>query len=49
MSEVLSIHGSKDDTIPVSDAKNIAKNISQHKLVIVNGADHKYVDNKNSD
>ncbi|KAJ4965571.1 hypothetical protein NE237_017420 [Protea cynaroides] len=39
---VLTIHGSKDETIPVEDALEFAKVIPNHKLQIVEGADHGY-------
>ncbi|CAN8278072.1 unnamed protein product [Cochlearia groenlandica] len=39
---VLTIHGSEDELIPVEDAKEFAKIIPNHKLEIVEGADHSY-------
>ncbi|EXB38856.1 hypothetical protein L484_027290 [Morus notabilis] len=39
---VLTIHGSADDIIPVEDAFEFAKIIPNHKLRIVEGADHGY-------
>ncbi|CAH8366875.1 unnamed protein product [Eruca vesicaria subsp. sativa] len=39
---VLTVHGSEDEVIPVSDAKEFAKIIPNHKLEIVEGADHCY-------
>ncbi|CAN0915085.1 Putative uncharacterized protein YDL057W [Linum grandiflorum] len=37
---VLTIHGSADETVPVEDALEFAKVIPNHKLHIVEGADH---------
>ncbi|XVF88767.1 hypothetical protein PTKIN_Ptkin19aG0078100 [Pterospermum kingtungense] len=39
---VLTVHGSADKTIPVEDALEFAKIIPNHKLHIVEGADHNY-------
>lgn len=39
---VLTVHGSDDEVIPVGDAKEFAKIIPNHKLEIVEGADHSY-------
>ncbi|XP_042506421.1 uncharacterized protein YfhR-like isoform X1 [Macadamia integrifolia] len=39
---VLTVHGSKDQIIPVEDALEFAKVIPNHKLHIVEGADHGY-------
>ncbi|XWS26687.1 hypothetical protein CRYUN_Cryun26dG0051600 [Craigia yunnanensis] len=39
---VLTVHGSVDETIPVEDALEFAKIIPNHKLHIVEGADHNY-------
>ncbi|KAH0849656.1 hypothetical protein HID58_096205 [Brassica napus] len=39
---VLTVHGSDDEVIPVEDAKEFAKIIPNHKLTIVEGADHCY-------
>ncbi|PON37383.1 Alpha/Beta hydrolase fold containing protein [Trema orientale] len=39
---VLTIHGSVDEMIPVEDATEFDKIISNHKLRIVEGADHDY-------
>ncbi|KAF5815299.1 putative alpha/Beta hydrolase [Helianthus annuus] len=39
---VLSIHGSADKIVPMKDAKEFAKHILDHKLCIINGADHEY-------
>ena len=38
--EVLIVHGNKDDTIPVSDAKMFSKCIPHNTLEIIDGADH---------
>ncbi|KAL0713758.1 hypothetical protein Bca4012_020736 [Brassica carinata] len=39
---VLTVHGSEDEIIPVEDAREFAKIIANHKLEIVEGADHWY-------
>ncbi|CAL9216725.1 unnamed protein product [Arabidopsis halleri] len=39
---VLTVHGSADEVIPLGDAKEFAKIIPNHKLEIVEGADHCY-------
>ncbi|XP_062091043.1 uncharacterized protein LOC133797224 isoform X2 [Humulus lupulus] len=39
---VLTVHGSEDEIIPVKDAHEFAKIIPDHKLHIVEGADHCY-------
>ncbi|CAI0387922.1 unnamed protein product [Linum tenue] len=39
---VLTIHGSADEIIPVEDALEFAKIIPNHKLHIIEGADHGY-------
>ncbi|GMN53098.1 hypothetical protein TIFTF001_022232 [Ficus carica] len=39
---VLTIHGSADEIIPVEDALEFAKIIPNHKLCIVEGANHRY-------
>uniref|UniRef100_M4DSL5 Serine aminopeptidase S33 domain-containing protein n=1 Tax=Brassica campestris TaxID=3711 RepID=M4DSL5_BRACM len=38
----LTVHGSDDEVTPVEDAKEFAKIIPNHKLTIVEGADHCY-------
>lgn len=42
--QVLTIHGSKDATIPESSAHEYAKLISNHTLHVVQGGDHCYND-----
>lgn len=42
ISEVLTIHGTADPTIPVEDAHSYAKVISTHTLTLVEGADHSF-------
>ncbi|KAI3896432.1 hypothetical protein MKX03_008594 [Papaver bracteatum] len=37
---VFTVHGSQDDLVPVEDAFEFAKIIRNHKLYIVEGADH---------
>ncbi|KAE8700330.1 translation machinery-associated protein 22 [Hibiscus syriacus] len=39
---VLTVHGSADETIPVEDAFEFAKIIPNHKLHVVEGANHNY-------
>ncbi|XAR67156.1 Feruloyl esterase [Bertholletia excelsa] len=39
---VYTVHGSDDEVIPVKDAKEFAKIIPNHKLQIIEGADHGY-------
>lgn len=39
---VLTVHGTEDEIIPVDDAKEFDKIISNHKLYILEGADHNY-------
>ncbi|KAK4774955.1 hypothetical protein SAY86_009890 [Trapa natans] len=39
---VLTVHGSNDNAIPVEDATEFSKIISNHELQIIGGADHGY-------
>ncbi|XP_059642650.1 putative uncharacterized protein YDL057W [Cornus florida] len=39
---VLTVHGSMDEIVPVQDAMEFNKYISNHKLHIIEGADHEY-------
>ncbi|CAL1390005.1 unnamed protein product [Linum trigynum] len=39
---VLTVHGSKDQLVPVEDAVQFSKLIRNHRLCIVDGADHEY-------
>lgn len=39
---VLTVHGSKDEMVPAKDALEFAKIIPNHKLHIIEGADHEY-------
>ncbi|KAK4366267.1 hypothetical protein RND71_014147 [Anisodus tanguticus] len=39
---VLTIHSSMDETVPVEDAMEFAKNVPNHKLQIIEGADHEF-------
>lgn len=39
---VMTVHGSSDEVIPVEDAYEFSKIIPNHKLHIINGADHVY-------
>ncbi|KAL6226698.1 hypothetical protein ACLB2K_000659 [Fragaria x ananassa] len=43
---VLTVHGSEDDVIPVGDALEFAKIIPNHKLQVIQGADHYYSDHQ---
>lgn len=38
----MTVHGSMDEMVPVEDAKEFAKYISNIKLHIIEGADHEY-------
>ncbi|CAA7055866.1 unnamed protein product [Microthlaspi erraticum] len=40
--KVLTVHGSDDDAVPVEEAKEFAKIIPNHKLEILQGADHSF-------
>lgn len=44
---VLIIHGSADKIVPIEDAMEFAKHISNHKLHIIDGADHEYTSHQN--
>ncbi|KAK3014611.1 hypothetical protein RJ639_009110, partial [Escallonia herrerae] len=39
---VLTIHGSMDEMVPVEDAMEFAKYISNHRLIVIQRADHEY-------
>lgn len=39
---MLTVHGTKDEFVPVEDAVEFAKSIPNHELHIVDGADHEY-------
>ncbi|KAM7490544.1 hypothetical protein LguiA_033465 [Lonicera macranthoides] len=39
---VLTIHGSRDEMVPVEDATKFAKYVANHKLCIMEGADHEF-------
>lgn len=43
---MLTVHGSEDDVIPVGDALEFAKIIPNHKLQVIQGADHYYSDHQ---
>lgn len=36
------MHGTADEVIPVGDAKEFAKMIQNHRLIIIEGANHGY-------
>jgi alpha/beta superfamily hydrolase len=42
-SEVLTIHGTKDNVTPVDDALQWGKHIAHHQLKIIDGADHSFL------
>ncbi|EHA8591764.1 hypothetical protein COCNU_scaffold156577G000010 [Cocos nucifera] len=39
---VLTVHGSEDEIVPAEDALKFAELIPNHKLRIIEGADHRY-------
>lgn len=39
---MLTVHGSLDKIVPAEDSLEFAKVISNHKLCIIEGADHEY-------
>ena len=43
---VFTVHGSADSVIPVKDAFEFAKIIPNHKLHIIEGADHSYTNHQ---
>ncbi|KAL8522224.1 hypothetical protein ACS0TY_012389 [Phlomoides rotata] len=43
---VLTVHGTLDEFVPVEDAEEFAKYIPNHKLCIVQGADHEFTENQ---
>lgn len=43
--QVLTIHGTDDEVIPVADAQKFAQCIRTHQLQIVQGADHRFKNN----
>ncbi|XP_074269394.1 putative uncharacterized protein YDL057W [Silene latifolia] len=43
---VLTVHGSADEIIPVEDANEFAKVIPNHKLHIIEGANHSYTEHQ---
>lgn len=43
---VLTVHGSADQIISVEDASEFAKIIPNHKLHIIEGADHSYTNHQ---
>lgn len=42
MCRVLTIHGAKDELVPVEDAQQFAANIRSHELRIIPEANHRY-------
>lgn len=44
---VLTIHGSADKIVGMEDAMEFAKNIANHNLHIIQGADHEYTSHQN--
>jgi uncharacterized protein len=43
VSEVLTVHGTNDKAIPVQDAYEFDKFIANHKLQVLQGADHNFL------
>lgn len=43
----LTVHGSADKTIPVEDAHEFVKHIPNHKLHVIEGANHNYTAHRN--
>jgi len=43
---VLTVHGSSDSVIPVEDASEFAKIVPNHKLHVIEGADHSYTNHQ---
>ncbi|XP_051136869.1 uncharacterized protein LOC127255400 isoform X2 [Andrographis paniculata] len=41
---VLTVHGTQDEIVPVEDAFEFDKHIPNHKVCIVDGADHEYTE-----
>ena len=41
-SQVLTVHGSDDETIPVADAHAYAERLAGGRLLVVDGGDHNY-------
>lgn len=39
---VLTVHGTRDQMVPVEDAFEFNKFISNHKICVIEGADHEY-------
>jgi hypothetical protein len=48
-SEVLTVHGSKDEVIPDEDAKQWGSCIKNHELRIIDGADHGFTSAEHSE
>ncbi len=44
--QVLTLHGSADDTVPVTNGEEFARHIKQHTLQVVDGADHGFSQHK---
>jgi alpha/beta superfamily hydrolase len=42
IAEVLTVHGTDDQTVPVEDAQAFSRCIRQHQLQLVNGGDHNF-------
>ena len=49
LSEVLTVHGTQDQVIPMEDAQTISQLIRQHELFLVEGADHNFKAASHSD
>lgn len=48
LTHTLTIHGTADDTIPISDAAEFGERIRLHTLRDVEGADHRFSDEQHA-
>lgn len=46
LAQVLTLHGSADDTVPAKNAEEFARHIRNHTLKVVDGADHGFSQHK---
>ena len=42
LTEVLTIHGAVDRTVPVADAHQWGRHIASHQLAVIDGGDHNF-------